>query len=240
MNDPSDSAVALPVSLQVRTSKLTSGNSFAGHRSNRRIGIPCACLAFRSTPSHSERSARYARGDGVATDDLGNTPTRCNTHAGERDRSRRFDELVAVHLDDLYGFAYWLSGDRSVSEDVVQEALIRAWKSIDRLNDHKAAKGWLLTIVRRENARHYGRKQLQQADVPDEKLDTHRTEYDTSTEAFVLRRALDRLPPEYREPLLMQVVYGYSLKEIAEQLGISNAGAGTRLFRAREKMRGLL
>lgn len=178
--------------------------------------------------------------NGAATNPVADARAGGEAHAGEQDRRRRFDELVAVHLDDLFRFAYWMSGDRTVAEDVVQEALIRAWKSIDRLNDRKAAKGWLLTIVRRENARHYGRAPLQQAELDDDKLTAQRNDYDTSTEAFVLRGALDRLPLEYREPLLMQVVYGYSQKEIAEHLGISNAGAGTRLFRAREKMRELL
>jgi RNA polymerase sigma-70 factor (ECF subfamily) len=48
------------------------------------------------------------------------------------------------------------------------------------------------------------------------------------------------LPEDYREPLLLQVIYGYSQKEIAAQLGLSSAGVGTRLFRARQKMRELL
>lgn len=54
------------------------------------------------------------------------------------------------------------------------------------------------------------------------------------------RQALEKLPNEYREPLLLQVIHGYSQKEIAEQLGISIGGAGTRLFRARAKFRELL
>ena len=157
-----------------------------------------------------------------------------------RSREQRFNELIAVHMDDLFRFAYWLSGNRVVAEDLVQDTLIRAWKSIDQLKDTKATKSWLLTIVRRENARHFGRRRPQASETPTEDLAAERSDYDTSTEAFVLRRALDRLPPEYREPLLMQVVYGYSQREIANQLGISNAGAGTRLFRAREKMRALL
>ena len=73
-----------------------------------------------------------------------------------------------------------------------------------------------------------------------DELVAQRKDYDTSTEAFALRRALNLLPPEYREPLLMQVIYGYSQEEIARHLGISSAGAGTRLFRARKKMRALL
>ena len=157
-----------------------------------------------------------------------------------RSREQQFNDLVAVHMDDLRRFAFWLCGDRSLAEDLVQETLIRAWKSLDRLKDTKATKSWLLTIVRRENARHFGRRRLQASETPTEDLAAERSDYDTSTEAFVLRRALDRLTLEYREPLLMQVVYGYSQKEIADQLGISNAAAGTRLFRAREKMRALL
>lgn len=160
--------------------------------------------------------------------------------ATEPSHEQQFNNLIAVHMDDLYRFAYWLSGNRSLAEDLVQETLIRAWKSIDQLKDAKAAKGWLLTIVRRENARRFERKQFDVADVPTEGLAATHADYDTTTEAFVLRRALNQLPPEYREPLLMQVIYGYSQKEIAEHLGISDAGAGTRLFRAREKMRALL
>ena len=155
-------------------------------------------------------------------------------------REERFNQLIGIYMDDLFRYAYWLSGDRAVADDLVQETLVRAWKSLDKLNDSKAAKGWLLTILRRENARRFERKRPRESGIPTEELAADRTEYDTSTEAFVLRRALEKLPDEYREPLLMQVIHGYSQKEIAAHLGISVAGAGTRLFRAREKMRGML
>jgi RNA polymerase sigma-70 factor (ECF subfamily) len=159
----------------------------------------------------------------------------------EADNPRaRFDRLVAVHMDDLYRYAYWLSGNRAVADDLVQETLLRAWRSIDRLEQAGAAKGWLLTILRRENARRFERKQVDVADLPLDAVADRQRDYDTSTEAFVLRRALARLPVEYREPLLLQVIHGYSQKEIADQLGISSAGAGTRLFRARQKLRELL
>lgn len=155
-------------------------------------------------------------------------------------REQRFNELIAVYMNDLYRYAYWLSSNRAVADDLVQETLIRAWKSMDKLQDDKAVKGWLLTIVRRENARRFERQRPPHSDIPTEALAAERKDYDTSTEAFVLRQALDRLPADYREPLLMQVVYGFSQKEIAEQLGLSVAGAGTRLFRAREKLREML
>ena len=73
-------------------------------------------------------------------------------HQTENDEDR-FNRLIGVHMADLYRFAYWLCGNRAVADDLVQETLVRAWKSMDRLNDPKAARGWLLTILRRENAR---------------------------------------------------------------------------------------
>lgn len=153
------------------------------------------------------------------------------------DANPSFNELVSTYGKDLQRYALWLAGDRHVAEDLVQETLLRAWKSLDRLQNPKAVKGWLLTILRRENARRFERYQPPQSGIPLEELDSKRKEYDTSTEAFVLRQALDQLPPEYRQPLLLQVVHGYSQKEIAEQLGLTSAGVGTRLFRARNKLR---
>ena len=155
-------------------------------------------------------------------------------------RQARFDALVAAHLDSLYRYAYWLVKDRSVADDLVQETMLRAWRSIDKLNEPKAAKGWLNTILRRENARRFERFQPQESGIPVEELSDHHRDYDTSTEAFVLRQALEELPDAFREPLLMQIIHGYSQAEIAAHLGLSIAGAGTRLFRARQKLRELV
>ena len=149
----------------------------------------------------------------------------------------RFNDLADTYSKDLFRYAYWLAGDRQVAEDLVQESLLRAWKSIGKLQNPKAVKGWLLTIVRRENARRFERYQPQTSDIPLDDLSSRDLGYDTSTEAFALRRAVRELPEEYREPLLLQIVGGFSQKEIAEQRGISSAGVGTRLFRARQKLR---
>jgi RNA polymerase sigma-70 factor (ECF subfamily) len=151
-----------------------------------------------------------------------------------------FDALVQAHRPALLAYAQAWVGDWDTAEDLVQETLLRAWKSLHRVEEPKAVKGWLLTILRRENARRFERKQLQYSDIPTEELGGTRRDFDTSTEAFVLRRAIEELPTEYREPLLLQVLHGYSQKEIAQQLGISSAGVGTRLFRARRKLRELV
>lgn len=157
-----------------------------------------------------------------------------------KDNEEIFSGLISQYATDLYRYAYWLAGSKDVAEDLVQDTLMRAWKSAHKLNDTKAVKSWLFTIVRRENARRFERKQVELSDTPTNEVAENHAQYDTSTEAFVLRRAIRELPVEYREPLVLQVIHGYSQKEIAEHLGISTAGAGTRLFRARQKLRELL
>src|SRR6187401_2107440 len=76
-----------------------------------------------------------------------------------------FTRLLEMLRPDLLRFAYWLARDRSVAEDVVQETLIRAWKSREELKDPAAARPWLFTIVRREHARLYEHKRLPTVDV---------------------------------------------------------------------------
>ena len=157
-----------------------------------------------------------------------------------KSKQELFGEFVNQYTDDLYRYAYWLTSSKVIAEDLVQETLLRAWKSIHKLQDSNAVKSWLFTILKRENARRFERKQLDYCDFPTEEVSSQRCDYDTSTEAHVLRTALKKLPVEYREPLLLQVEFGYSQKEIAKHLNISLAGAGTRLFRARQKLRELI
>lgn len=151
-----------------------------------------------------------------------------------------FNALAKRYWRDLYSYAYRLSGNKAIAEDLVQDTLVRAWRSFDKLQNPNAIKGWLMTIVRRENARRFERFQPQQSEMPTEEIGATRQSYDTSTEAFVLRRAIRELPEEYREPLVLQVVHGYSQQEIADKLGLTSAGVGTRLFRARQKLRNAL
>jgi RNA polymerase sigma-70 factor (ECF subfamily) len=159
-----------------------------------------------------------------------------------KDQGRaKFDRLVNEFSQDVYRFAFWLARDKHLAEELVQETFMRAWRSIDKLADQAAAKSWLFTIVRREHARIFERKRFDTVeDVDFDQVGATREEYDTSTEAFVLRRALEELADEYREPLVLQVIGGYSTEEIAEQLGLTAGAVMTRLFRARKKLREML
>jgi len=160
-----------------------------------------------------------------------------DTLAG-KDRDRWFADLCAELRPDLFRFAFWLARDRQVAEDVVQEALLRAWRARDSLDTQESARHWLLTIVRREHARRYERKRIESVQV-DELVDTESPELAAAEEREVLdmRRAILRLPDEYREPLVLQVLMGHTTQEIATQLGLTQGAVLTRLFRARQKLR---
>ncbi|HEV2702740.1 MAG TPA: sigma-70 family RNA polymerase sigma factor, partial [Steroidobacteraceae bacterium] len=147
------------------------------------------------------------------------------------------DQLFASLRPELLRFAWWLARDRAVAEDVVQEALLRAWRSRDALKDPAAARGWLLTIVRREHARLYERKRLEITDL-DEVIAAEDSQLAIEGEELVgLRLAITQLPEEYRVPLVMQVLGGFTTDEIARELTLSTAAVLTRLFRARNRLR---
>ncbi len=141
---------------------------------------------------------------------------------------------------DLLRFAQWLARDRSIAEDIVQEALLRAWRSRDALKEPAAARAWLLTIVRREHARLYERKRLELVALDDAvEIPDKGAAAASDAQLLTLRYAIMKLPIEYREPLVMQVLGGFSAEEIGRELGLTNTAVLTRLFRARSKLRGL-
>ncbi len=153
-------------------------------------------------------------------------------------RRQRFDSLVAVYYPDMYRYAAWLSRDTAVAEDVVQEALLRAWKSLDALRDDGAAKQWLLTIVRRENARHFERRRLETVDIDNLSASQAALLAEAPNEELAdLREAIFGLEDDYREPLVLQVLMGYSTNEIAETMGLKQGAVLTRLHRARNKLK---
>jgi RNA polymerase sigma-70 factor (ECF subfamily) len=119
----------------------------------------------------------------------------------------------------------------------VQETYLRAWKALDKLNDPNAAKSWLITILRREFARTFERKVPKFTDLEHINVaDDQELEPEDRMEVQLLRRNISKLPPKYREPLLLQVVMGFSCEEIAQQLDLSKSAVMTQLFRAREQL----
>ncbi len=159
----------------------------------------------------------------------------------DSERRRRFDRIVAVFHRDMYRYAAWLSRDPGIAEEVVQEALLRAWKSLDALRDDDAAKPWLLTIVRRENARYFERKRLDTVDIDDlTPAQSAMVAESENEQVRDVREAIYRLEEDYREPLVLQVLLGHSTQEIADLMGLKQGAVLTRLHRARLKLRDVI
>jgi len=153
-------------------------------------------------------------------------------------KQRRYESLVNALHTDLYRYAYWLCQHPQIAEDLVQETFLRAWKALDSLKDEQAAKSWLITILRRENARRFERKQLDLVDVEDYPVaDQQAPSSEQEMDNELLRRHIQMLALEYREPLLLQVIGGFSGEEIAEILDLNKNTVMTRLFRARHQLK---
>jgi RNA polymerase sigma-70 factor, ECF subfamily len=147
-----------------------------------------------------------------------------------------FDSLVEALAPELFRYALLLCQNHATAEDLVQETFLRGWRASADLRDIGAARTWFYTILRNEHARLYERRRPEAWD-PQVLPEQLAPAYDTSVEAFTLRRALAALAPEYREPLLLQVIGGFSCREIGELLELNLNTVLTRLFRARKALR---
>lgn len=162
---------------------------------------------------------------------------------GAGTRQQRYEALVSAYYNDIFRYAYWLGKSRQLAEDLTQETFMRAWRAFDSLQSQGAAKAWLFTILRRENARRFEKFQPELDDIEDHQSalpDTRINEPDQQMEMRLLHKAIADLEPEYREPLILQVIGGFSGEEIATMLNLNNNTVMTRLFRARNKLRAVL
>lgn len=157
---------------------------------------------------------------------------------GTGTRKQRYEALVGEYYNDIFRYAFWLSKSRQVAEDITQETFLRAWRALDSLENPAAAKAWLFTILRRENARLYEKYRPETDDLDDYALPgSERQEPDQILERELLYKAMGELEAEYREPLILQVIGGFSGEEIAQMLDLNNNTVMTRLFRARNKLK---
>lgn len=144
-----------------------------------------------------------------------------------------YEMMVRAYAADLFRFAYWMCRNRWQAEDLVQETFAAAWRARDALRDESAAKAWLFSILRNEHARTYQRKRVE---IEDSEIDDLPATSFSGYERVELVDALNMLPEQFREPLLLQILGGFSGREIAGTLGISEQNVMTRLTRARQSL----
>ncbi len=150
-------------------------------------------------------------------------------------RKKAFESAVEAYYDDLYRYAYWLCRNRWQAEDVVQEALSRAWRGWSGLREARALKSWLFTIVHNEFMRAAKRSRLVSLESDPDTMESGSTPEPGA--ALELHRALRILSEDSRQALLLQVLGGFSCAEIASMLGLREGAVMTRLSRARQALR---
>ena len=163
------------------------------------------------------------------------------------DRERAsFEELALPLLDSLYRYAQWLTRDRTEAEDLVQEAYLKGIRGFESFIAGSNIRAWMFRIVRntfltsRTGLRAVPPLSLdEQPELVDQIADeaTPESHFLQRANAQALRRAIEELPVEFREVLLLCDAEGMSYKEIAETLSIPMGTVTSRLLRARQKIR---
>lgn len=158
---------------------------------------------------------------------------------------RSFEELVRRTHTDLHNLARRLVTDPDDARDVVQEAYLRAFRSIRKFRGDSEFSTWMYRITANCAATHLGRRRRHRHDDLDEEVDVidsyPANDPEARADAMLLRRRLDaaieELPPKLRAVVVLRDLYDLGHAEIARELGISESAAKVRLHRARRRLR---
>ncbi|HUF26191.1 MAG TPA: sigma-70 family RNA polymerase sigma factor [Gemmatimonadaceae bacterium] len=168
---------------------------------------------------------------------------------------RAFEELLSEHLDALYRTALRLCAGREAdAEDLLQDAMLRAFQSHASLREPAAGRAWLFTILARTNLNRIRsqrrRAELAASDLEDNEFEDALASWrpgdqpDALADAALLRAhmasALDALDDSLRSVVWLSDVEGFRQREVADMLGIPEGTVASRLFRARRSLRTIL
>ena len=150
-----------------------------------------------------------------------------------------FNRLVVDHGPALYRMAYRMVGDRHEAEDIVQEAYRSAWKSRRGYEAGRGERAWLASILRRRVVDRWRRRTLPSIAMGDFTYDIQSAADDPLANDYTdeMQHALNRLPAELRESLLLVVVGELTHQEAADLLQIPLGTVLSRVSRARERLR---
>lgn len=170
------------------------------------------------------------------------------------DARARFEALVGAHLDGLYRVALRLSRNPTVAEDLVQEAMLRAWRSFHTFREGTNIRAWLYRILMNAHVDWYRKAartpEVLEEEIGDEYLYAGARDGDALSQAGnpevevldrimdqEVRESLDALPLPFRAAVMLVDVEGFSYKEAAEILGVPIGTVMSRLSRARHALK---
>jgi RNA polymerase sigma-70 factor, ECF subfamily len=166
--------------------------------------------------------------------------------AGDR---AALETLLSGYLSPIYRFGMKMCRDRHDAEDVVQETLLAASRSVEDFRGASSLSTWLYSIARRACLRRRRRgKHEPESFLPldspvhggglaDDRIEAPDEEAARGELSRALQRAIERLEEDHREVLVLRDVQGLTAPEVAEVLGISVEAVKSRLHRARQAMR---
>jgi RNA polymerase sigma-70 factor (ECF subfamily) len=148
--------------------------------------------------------------------------------------SAEFSQGMIAVLPDLRAFARGLTGDGVAADDLVQEALLRAWDRSDRFEAGTNLRAWLFVILRNQfYSQHRRRREVEDPDGALVAAMTDRASQEGTVALAELRTALETLPSEQREALLLVGAAGFSHEEAARISGCALGTMKSRVWRAR-------
>lgn len=170
-----------------------------------------------------------------------------NKQAGEqvtKSREELFERTVLPYLNSAYNLARWLTRNEHDAQDIVQEAFLRALRSFDTFTFGRDARAWLLTIVRNTCSTWLRKNRFHESPMEGD-ADSRPTAatWSDPEAAFIknansqrIREAMQDLPLEYREILILRELEELSYKDIAEIVDIPLGTVMSRLSRARKEL----
>jgi RNA polymerase sigma factor (sigma-70 family) len=156
----------------------------------------------------------------------------------------QFEQVIMPHIDAAYNLARWLARDDHDAQDIVQEACLRAFRFFGKFRGGNS-RSWLLTIVR-NTAYTWLRQNRPQGivsvsdeewtEIPDASHSAGHGAIHLKADAGMLRTALEQLPTEFREALVLRELEGFSYKEIADLTDSPMGTVMSRIARGRKQL----
>lgn len=149
-----------------------------------------------------------------------------------------FVRWIDNHHAALFKHAFWMTGNRALAEDLVQETFYQAWKSRHSIEDQENPLPWLITVLRRAVYKEFQQSRLDTLALSEQHIEHGSGLSETDLDTLVdLGNGLMSLSARQRELLLLYSLHGFTYEQISQQLSIPIGTVMSRIARARDMLR---